>query len=231
MTTTTTTNTITLMVPRISKSSLTLRVGDAAHSRRKSRNILPLINVMIANEFVEETLSATTPPPQGSFISPYALNDYRFPVASGSTLTRPQPVRSITPWSIPILSVNGLLPASASRVYRKPVAIRPGHRRVVSLPADITGPPRPLTDGPLGYTYTPTASRFSEQLEFFLPLEQYIHHKTSHMSLVVSICGPAEKQVIVCTPGAAHAMGAEKRKGRILKGARKVWRFFRKRVY
>ncbi|OAG05033.1 uncharacterized protein CC84DRAFT_818819 [Paraphaeosphaeria sporulosa] len=139
MTTATTTNTITLMVPRIPKPSLTLRAGDAARSRRKSRNILPLINITIANEFVEETLPATTPPPQGSFISLYALNDYRFPVPSGSILTRRQPVRSITPPSIPILCVNGLRPVSAGRFYRKPVVLRPGHSRVVSHPGRYDG--------------------------------------------------------------------------------------------
>ncbi|KAF9738274.1 hypothetical protein PMIN01_03557 [Paraphaeosphaeria minitans] len=231
MTTTTTTDTITLMVPIIAKPSLTLRAGDAARSRSKSQNMLPTINITIANEFVEETLSVITTSSQVGHINPYLIQNHHSPMASAYTLTAHQSARSITPPSIPILRVNGQRPASSGSVSRKPSALRPGHRRVVSLPADMIRPPRPLTDGPMGYTYTPTASRFSEKLEFFLPPEYYVRHETSNMSLVVSVCGPTEKQVIVCTPGAAHAMGVKKKKDCILKGARKAWLFFRKRVY
>ncbi|KAF2446991.1 hypothetical protein P171DRAFT_429940 [Karstenula rhodostoma CBS 690.94] len=233
MVTTSTTDTIALMAPGIAPIStiqplLTLRARKAARSRSKSRQIHPTINVTVANELVETTPSVFTAPPQGSHLSPTGMHDYRFPIASSSTLTSRQPKQSITPPSIPVLRVNGPRPASSGRISRTPAAPHRSHRRVVSVPV---GRLRPLSDGPLGYTYTPVASRPSESLEFFLPPEHFVRHNTSNISLVVSICGPAEEQVIVCTPGTAHAMGVEKKKGRIMKGAGKMWRFFRRRVY
>lgn len=230
----TTTDTITLMAPSLAlittkKLPLTLRARKETRSRSKSRNMLPKINVTMANELFGKTPSAVTGPLQAGHLSPHIMSNYSFPMASVSTVTSRQLARFITPPSIPVLRINGPRPVSSSRISRETTAPHRSHRRAVSLPIHMMGPPRPLTDGPMGYTYTPVASRSSESLDFFLPPEHYVRHNTANISLGVSICGPAERQVIACTPGAAHAMGVEtKKKGRIMKGARTLWRFFRR---
>jgi hypothetical protein len=227
-TTTTDTN-----VRSTAKPPTMLLVGEAARPQSKdqstSRNMLPEINVMLANEFVEETLTAISVPLQNRFLGPPAVYNYPSPTVSSYTLNPNQRTGSITPPSVPVLRVDNSRPASYSRTSRNAAGKRPAHRRVVSLPADMMGPLRPLTDGPMGYTYTPTATRFSERLESFIPPEHYARRKASNVSLVVSICEPAEKQVILCTPGAAHPMGIEKKKGFVMKGVKKVWRFLKKK--
>lgn len=229
MTTTTITETTGLLPPNMAKPSFGLRAEGATRSRSKRRFMLPEINVTLANEFVEETLSAMSAPLQKSFLIPPAMHHCPLLVVPGSASVLSQRTRSITPPSVPVLRVNNRRPASSGRSYRNAAAQRPKHRRNVSLPADMMGPLRPLTDGPMGYTYTPTASRSREKLDFFIPSEHYARHKISNISLVMSFCEPAGKQIILCTPGAAHAMGIEKNKSPVFKGIKKVWQFFKKK--
>ena len=93
------------------------------------------------------------------------------------------------------------------------------------------GRSRPLSDGPLGWTYVSVSARPHQSLESFLPPSDYARRNTSLLSLVMTSCEP-EEQVITATPGAEHAMAIEnKSKHRIvrfMKSVKKVRHFFKR---
>jgi hypothetical protein len=209
------------------KPSSTMRAQKVARARNKNRQMLPT-SVTKGNELVEKLPSFNTVPSHGGCLGPPVLNKNNSSMASGSMPTPRQPTRSFTPPSIPVNRFDGPRTSLAGRVVKIPTLANRSHRRVVSVPA---ARPRPLSDGPGGYTYTSVAYRPRESLESFLPPEHYSRDNVANLSLVVSVCGPSEKQVVVCTPRAAHAMGVEKTEGRITRGARRVWWFFRRHVY
>ena len=106
------------------------------------------------------------------------------------------------------------------------------HPQVSSVPNAHS---RPLSDGPLGWTYVAVSTRPHQQLESFLPPGDYSRGNTSLLSLVVSSCEPNEEQVITATPGAEHAMTVENKKrrkiARLVKSAKKLRRFFKRSQY
>lgn len=106
------------------------------------------------------------------------------------------------------------------------------HPQVSSVP---NGRSRPLSDGPLGWTYIAVSTRPHQQLESFLPPSDYSRGNASLLSLVVSSCEPNEDQVITATPGAEHAMTVENKKkqkvARLMKSAKKLRRFFKRGQY
>ncbi|KAF1977936.1 hypothetical protein BU23DRAFT_564783 [Bimuria novae-zelandiae CBS 107.79] len=143
-----------------------VQASSQTQYRHKGGRMLPLIDVGKANALVEK---ATTSPP---------VTPRRPSVASRSTLTlvefrggrgelHPQRVQSVRPTSL-------------DRVGRTPTQARPRvHRRAASVPVPLSAsvaPPRPLSDGPMGWTYTPLAAR-SGTLECFLPPTHYSQKK------------------------------------------------------
>lgn len=192
---------------------------------------IPVIGV---NDLVGTTLATDTLTPltsgirclnsssRGSVCSPIH-------VVSDSFCAKGKPGRSMTPLSVPVVQVSSSHHTSSCGIARTTMQSR--HRIHRQVGAASICRPRPLSDGPMGWTYTPVTSRPLQSFESFLPIQHYAHPNTSALSLLLRVCGLSQEQIVVATPGAEHAMTIETKRRKfswLRRPAKKVKKFFKR---